>query len=170
MAPQASIRGLVGQFLDERKPARIASVEWEALMTWLGREVKGARRVNPRYILELLHETGIEVERSLGGLPLDLRGRVHSKDAEAAAESLLAMSAEYARARAAGDGARAEDVRRAVRQAKDRLRFTLGRKNVRPETRAAKQQLLEWFLIWLENPLVFPAWLEVRRVQSEGPR
>jgi hypothetical protein len=87
-----------------------------------------------------------------------------------AAESLLAMSGEYAKARASGDLARVEDVRRAVRQAKDRLRLTLRRRNLRDDTRAVKQEVLEWFLVWLENPAVFPAWLEVRLGRRDGPR
>ncbi|MEZ5397126.1 MAG: hypothetical protein R2724_30710 [Bryobacterales bacterium] len=30
------------------------------------------------YLLDVLHQTEVEVDRSLGGLPLDLRGQVHS--------------------------------------------------------------------------------------------
>ena len=170
MASRTSIRGLILAFLEERQPARIGPPEWEALLAYVARGAGDARRVNPRYVLEVLHETETEVDRSLGGLPLDLRGRVHSGSPDAAAESLLAMSTEYAQARNAKDAVRAEDVRRAVRQAKDRLRLTLRRKNLREETRGEKQELLEWFLVWLENPGVFPAWLEAKRTRPEEPR
>jgi hypothetical protein len=170
MAPRRSIRGLIRQFLEERRPDRIGRVEWDAIVLQITREIGDARKVHPRYVLDVLHETDLEVDRSLGGLPLDLRGRVHSRDAEAAAESLLAMSTEYAQARAAGDALRAEDVRRAVRQAKDRLRLIVRRRNLREETRAEKQELLEWFLVWLENPSIFPPWLEVRRGRRDAGR
>ena len=169
MAARTSIRGLIHAFLEERRPARIGANEWESLIARVAHGVGDARRINPRYVLEVLHETELEIDRSLGGLPRDLRGRVHSKNAEVAAESLLAMCAEYAQAREAGDRARAEDVRRAVRQAKDRVRLTLRRKNLRDDTRREKQELLEWFLVWLENPGVFPAWLAVRRSRSPQP-
>jgi hypothetical protein len=160
MAARASIRGLIAEFLESRQPERIGPAEWDALLAFVAKEIGDARRVRPRYVLDVLHEGPTEVDRSLGGLPVDLRGRVHTGDAEAAAASLLAMSGEYG---LAGDAVRAEDVRRAVRQAKDRLRLTLQRKNLKQDTRVGKQELLGWFLVWLENPLVFPAWLEVRR-------
>ncbi len=163
MGARASIRGLTDEFLEKSKPARIGPAEWEALVTHVTRGVGDARRVNRSYLLDVLHSTEIEVDRALGGLPLDLRGRVHGRDADVAAESLLAMSKEYTLARGAGDAERAEDVRRAVRQAKDRLKLTLRRTNLRESTRASKEDLLGWFLVWLENPVVFPAWLGVRR-------
>ena len=170
MAPRNSIRGLIHEFLEERKPARIGPAEWDALLSHVIRAIGDARRVSPRYVLDILHETDVEIDRSLGGIPPDLRGRVHAGTPQAAAESLLAMSGEYARARAAKDAVRAEDVRRAVRQAKDRLRLTLRRKNLRDETRSEKQELVDWFLVWLENPGVFPAWIEAKLGRSSDPR
>ncbi len=168
MAARASVRELVQAFLNERRPARIGREEWSALEARLAGGGGQRRPVSARRILEVLHETDLEIDRALGGLPPDLRDRVRTRTPEAAAESLLAMSTEYAHARAAGDAVRAEDVRRAVRQAKDRLRLTFGRKNLREETRRQKGELLEWFLVWLENPGVFPAWLSAKRGRKQG--
>lgn len=170
MAAGTSIRRLIRQFLEERRPERIGPHEWDELVRHVSRAVGDARKVHARYVLDVLHETDVGVDRSLGGLPLDLRGRVHGRDPDAAADSLLAMSSEYVRARASGDAARAEDVRQAVRQAKDRLRLTLMRRNLREETRAEKREILEWFLVWLENPAILPAWLEVRRGRPNASR
>ena len=170
MAARTSIREQIHAFLETLERRRVGPAEWDALLSRLTRAVGDAGRVNPRYVLEVLHQTDVEVDRTLGGLPLDLRGRVHTRSPEAAAESLLFASAEYTRAREARDAARAEDVRRAVRQAKDRLRLTLRRRNLREDTRREKQELLEWFLVWLENPGVFPAWLEAKRRRLTAPR
>lgn len=156
------MRALVQQFLAERAAARVGQREWDELLALLARQAGDVRRVSPRVVLDLLHQTGVEVDRVLGGLPKDLRGRVPAAPPQAVADALLEMSAEYAKARSARDEVRAEDVRRAVRQAKDRLRLTLRRRNLRDDTRAVKQETLEWFLVWLENPGVFPAWLEAR--------
>ncbi|MCB1019580.1 MAG: hypothetical protein KDC27_06605 [Acidobacteria bacterium] len=163
-----TIRALVNEFLANLPAPHVGPREWDALLATLTRTLGDARRINPAYVLDLLHQTQVEVDRSLGGLPLDLRGQVHASSPEAAAESLLAMSAAYAKARQSADVVRAEDIRRAVRQAKDRLRLTLRRTNLRPETRQAKEALLEWFLVWLENPLVFPAWLDAQHTRT-GP-
>jgi hypothetical protein len=73
------------------------------------------------------------------------------------------MANEYEAARLAGDKPRAEDCRRAVRKGKDRLKLVLRRRDLAPQKRQQKQELVEWFLIWLEAPSLFPAWLEARR-------
>jgi hypothetical protein len=72
------------------------------------------------------------------------------------------MAKEYEAAREAGDKVRAEDCRRAVRQGKDRLKLLARRGSLSPEKRQEKQELIEWFLTWLEAPPLFPAWLEAR--------
>ncbi len=62
---------------------------------------------------------------------------------------------------AAEDAVRAEDVRRAVRNAKDRLKLIL-RRNLAPEKRRVKEEILRWMLAWLENPQVFETWVALR--------
>ena len=164
------MRALVQQFLAERNVTRVGRPEWDELFSMLVRQLGDSRRVSPRLVLDLLHQTDVEVDRDLGGLPKDLRGRVAASGSDEAGASLLEMSVEYAKACASGDLARAEDVRRAVRQAKDRLRLTLRRRNLRDDTRTVKQEMLEWFLVWLENPAVFPPWLELRLGRRGGAR
>ena len=107
MAARTSIRGLIRQYLDERRPERIGRAEWDALLARVIRDIGDARKVRARYVLDVLHETDVEIDRALGGLPLDLRERVRSRNAQAAAESLLAMASEYSQARAADDAVRA---------------------------------------------------------------
>ncbi len=110
------------------------------------------------YLLDILSAAGIEIDRRLGGVPVDLRGRIRTGTLADARESLAALAREYA---AAGDAARAEDIRRAVRNAKDRLKFLLGRK-LSADKRRVKEEVLCWMLVWLENPLVFESWVALR--------
>ena len=81
----------------------------------------------------------------------------------AAASSLLDLQQEFEQARRRGDRQRAEDCRSAVRQAKDRLRLVLRGAHFSPEKKEVKQELLRWFLVWLETPELFSQWLELRR-------
>ena len=62
-----------------------------------------------------------------------------------------------------GGGAIAKGRRIAVRQAKDRLRLVLRGGHFSPEKKEVKQELLRWFLVWLETPELFSQWLELRR-------
>jgi hypothetical protein len=126
--------------------------------------------VSRAYVLDVVAETQIPIDRSLGGLPVDLRGRIHFHNLDAATVSLADMTREYEAARAGGDKTRAEDCRRAVRNAKDRLKLLLRRANLSPQKREEKQELLQWFLVWLEAPPLFPGWLELRRRAAAAKR
>jgi hypothetical protein len=47
--------------------------------------------------------------------------------------------------------------------AKDRARFTSRNPRCSPEKRAVKEEMVQWMLVWLENPAVFAAWVEARK-------
>ena len=158
-----SIKSLILSYLEENATCAVNRAELAAICAHVDRALKRDKPVSRAYVLDVLSETQVEIDRALGGLPVDLRGRVHFHSADAAAASLTDMSREVEAARQAGDKPRAEDCRRAVRKGKDRLKLVLRRGNLSPQKRQEKQELLEWFLMWLEAPTLFPAWLQVRR-------
>ena len=47
--------------------------------------------------------------------------------------------------------------------AKDRAKFVAASPRTSPEKKAEKQEMAQWMLVWLEDPAVFPAWLEARK-------
>lgn len=71
--------------------------------------------------------------------------------------SLLDLYEEYERAQQAGDKPRQRACRRLAIEAKDHARFALRRGH--PE----KEEMILWMLTWLENPGVFPGWVELRK-------
>ena len=164
--PASGIKGLVHEYLTENRPTSIDEVELEELLRFLRSRLQPDRKLSPAYVLRILSDAGVEIARSLGGVPVDLRGRVYFRDSEAAASSLLDLAREYALAREKDDRLRQQDCRRAVRHVKDRLKLHLRHRELSDEQRAEKQELLEWFLVWLETPGLFPQWLELRRAAS----
>jgi hypothetical protein len=158
-----SVKSLVAEYLATRRPALIDNHELEALQRHVNAALSRPKPVSRSYLLAVLMETDIEISRSLGGIPVDLRGRVHFATPERAAESLLELLAAYRKARAEGNRERADDCRRAVRQGKDRIRLILRRPGLSGEKRQEKQELLDWFLVWLETPDLFDSWLSLRR-------
>ena len=150
-------------YVERNRPAVIDEQQLSALRLSVAKSVGPGRGISRQYLLDVLVQTDVPVVRSLGGLPVDLRGRVHVRDPEAAASSLLDLQQEFEQARGRGDRQRAEDCRSAVRQAKDRLRLVLRRPRLSPQKKEVKQELLRWFLIWLETPELFSQWLELRR-------
>ena len=51
---------------------------------------------------------------------------------------------------------------------KDRARFASRNPKVSPEKRAVKEEMVQWMLVWLENPEVFPAWVRARKLAPSG--
>jgi hypothetical protein len=73
------------------------------------------------------------------------------------------LLAVYIEANGAGDGDRARYCRRQVIAAKDRARFLAANPRTAAEKRAEKNEMAQWMLVWLENPQVFPAWVDARK-------
>jgi hypothetical protein len=73
------------------------------------------------------------------------------------------MEEVYTRARETGDLARAQLCRNAVIQAKDHARLAARSPKTAPEKKAHKEEMIEWMLVWLENPGVFPLWVKLRK-------
>jgi hypothetical protein len=55
-----------------------------------------------------------------------------------------------------------------VIQAKDRARFASRNPKVAPEKRAAKEEMVQWMLVWLDDPAMFTDWVTLRRGQLRG--
>jgi hypothetical protein len=111
--------------------------------------------ISDRYLRDLLRATGIPLAPLVEGIRQD--------SFEQLERTLVAMESEYSRARAEGDNARMQACRRAVIEAKEHARLALRRAGVSPEKRKEKEEMIEWMLVWLENPGVFPRWAELKR-------
>jgi hypothetical protein len=86
-------------------------------------------------------------------------------------ESLLEMWRIYAEAMESGARERARYCRRQVIAAKDRAKFAAASARTSAEKKVEKREMAQWMLVWLENPAVFPAWVEVRKrvLKAAGP-
>jgi hypothetical protein len=143
-----SVKQQLRDYLAAEKPAAITEAVWMALLTSLA-------PVSESYLRDLLRATGIPFELPWAGI------RQHTF--EELEESLRGMLKVYAEASASRDRERARYCRRQVIAAKDRAKFLAKNPRTAPEKSAEKAEMAEWMLVWLENPEVFPAWVEARR-------
>jgi len=134
----------LGDYLAARQPAAITEAVWRELLRALA-------PISESYLRELLRKTGLPFEQPYAG--------VRQKSLAELEESLREMLAVYSSAKAAEDREKARYCRRQVIGAKDRARFAARN----PEKRALKEEMVQWMLVWLENPEVFPAWVEIRK-------
>lgn len=135
-------------YIEQHRPERISAIEFGELMCALA-------PVSESHLRRLLRETGVPLEPLVEGIRQD--------SFENLERTLLEMLREYAEAVAAGEAPRAKACRTAVIAAKDHARFALRRPALDREQRAVKDEMVMWMLTWLENPGVFPAWLELRK-------
>ena len=148
MATGKSAKQRLRDYLTAEQPPAITEAVWRDLLMKLA-------PVSESYLRDLLRETGLPFEQPYAGI------RQHTL--EELEQSLAGMLRVYSEATAAGDRERARYCRRQVIAAKDRARFLARSERMPADTRAAKEEMVEWMLVWLENPEVFPAWLEARK-------
>jgi hypothetical protein len=148
-----SVKQRLREYLAAEQPPAITEGVWRSLLTHLA-------PVSESYLRDLLRETGLPFDQPYAGI------RQHTF--EELEQSLREMHRVYAAAAAAGDRERARYCRRQVIGAKDRAKFLAQNRRTAPEKKAEKEEMAEWMLVWLDNPEVFPAWVEARKRAREG--
>jgi hypothetical protein len=140
----SSKRARLETYLAERGPGVIDDEVWDELQAWLA-------PVSSGYLRELLRSTGLPLSALVEGVRQD--------SLEEAERTLVALSGAYV-----SSGAEMRKrLRAAVIDSKDRLRWALKKAEMEHERRKVKEEILLWVLTWLENPIVFPAWLSIRK-------
>ena len=146
------------EYLSSHKPSAISRRELHEIRKYVHAQVRRTKPVSDRYLLSILLETSVEVDRTIGGLPLDLRTKIPVSDLHACRRSLIDLARQYI---GSDDPGRASDVRRAVRRTKDHLELAVSQASS-PDKLTAQREALQWLRAWLENPIVFEAWVEMR--------
>ena len=147
-AKSKSVKRQLSEYLAAEQPPAITEALWNHLLQRFA-------PVSESYLRELLRAIGLPFEQPYAGI------RQHTfEDLE---QSLREMLRVYTEATAAGNRQRARYCRRQVIGAKDRARFQARSRGAAPEKRARKEEMAQWMLVWLENPEVFPAWVDARK-------
>jgi hypothetical protein len=124
------------------------------------------------YIAEVLKEAGIRVALSLQEEAEDqyeeeFEDLLHFKTLEDAEVSIMRLDELMRKFRAKGEQAAAERVLNVGRLGKRRAEMIARNHKVEAQKRAEKEEIANWFRIWLETPDVFFDWLDVRKQSPE---
>jgi hypothetical protein len=144
----------------KRKQDKIAEIrEWAAS--------RGIRSVDRREFIALCEHFGASessLRKILRELDLELSPwveGVRQENFEQLQRTLEALEREYIDAQSRGDAERARDIRRLVITAKDHAR--LASRSARDDLRRKeKEEMVEWMLVWLQNPAIFTQWARLR--------
>ncbi len=126
----------------------MAANQWTAIHTNEWNQLR--QSFSEGSLREWLTEIAIDVDQPYRG--------VDTKTFDSLQASLTAMSELYE-----GDGDARKLCRATVIAAKDRTRFSAKNPKVDPNKRTLKSEMVEWMLVWLSDPAMFPAWAEIRR-------
>jgi len=130
----------VAAWIALRNPIRVGAGEVEEA-------AKALPDVPAKELRRLLRDCGLPCEALVEG--------VRQSSFEELERTLLALSNAYEQEPAT--------ARMLVIEAKDHAKFAWRR--LTGEARAERERMMEWMLIWLENPPLFPAWNAARRAR-----
>jgi len=143
-----SIKRQLREYLAAHQPAAITEEVWSDLLLHLA-------PVSESYLRDLLRDTSLPFDQPYSG--------IQQRTLEELEVSLRSMLQVYTDALTANNRGRARYCRRQVIAAKDRAKFLAITPRTTPEKRTEKEEMAQWMLVWLENPEVFPAWVDARK-------
>lgn len=146
--PKISKKRRLGELIAEWGLQTIAEPEWRRLTAELA-------PISESYLRRLLRETAVTVAQPFAGIR-----QANFDELEA---SLIEMEHVYAQARETGDRARAQYCRGQVIEAKDHARLAARSSSASAEKKLQKEEMIQWMLVWLENPAVFEEWVKLRK-------
>jgi hypothetical protein len=153
VAASSSRKQALREFLAAKGITSIGEAEWRAALRALA-------PISESYLRSLLRASDLPFAQPFAG--------IRQKSFAELERDLLDMLAVYQAAKQAADRERMRYCRRQVIAAKDRARFVAHNPKTVPDKKAKKDEMVQWMLVWLENPDVFPAWVEIRKRYSSA--
>jgi hypothetical protein len=139
-----SVRKGLAEFIAARNWTRVGEVEWTEL-------IQAFPKITPAQLLK----TGVQVDQPVRG--------VEQHGFDELERSLIELAEVYA--------AR-PDLRRFTRNqviaAKERARWASRNLRAAEAVRRRKAEMLEWMLVWLDDPAMFETWVRLRRYAMES--
>jgi len=131
-----------------------------------------AGKTAPEYIADVLAEAGLRVVWSTeadteGRYEEEFHDLLHFSTLEEAEICVMRLDELLRKFRAEGERAAAARVLEVARLGRRRAEMIARNHRVDPTKRAEKEEILQWFKVWLETPDAFFDWLELRKQSPE---
>jgi hypothetical protein len=162
------ILALARQFDVERfTPAEIEQIRRQ-LLARLGAEGK----TSPDYVSSVLAGAGLRVVLSTHADEVEqyeeeFQDLLHFATLDEAEMCLIRLDELWRKFRASGERAAAERALEIARLGRRRAEMIARNPKVDPRKRAEKEEIVQWFRVWLETPDAFFDWLELRKQSPE---
>jgi hypothetical protein len=151
---------------------RYTPAEVEQIRRQLIARLGAAGKTSPDYIAGVLESAGLRVVWSTradteGRYEEEFRDLLHFSTLEEAEMCLVRLDELLRKFRAEGERAAAERVLEVARRGRRRAEMIAHNPKVDAQKRQEKEEMVQWFRIWLETPDSFFDWLELRKQSSE---
>ena len=156
------------EFRRERfTPAEVEQIRRQ-LVAHLGAEGK----TSPEYIASVLEEAGLRVVWTTHADEVEqyeeeFHDLLHFATLDEAEMCLVRLDELWRKFQATGERAAAERVLEVARLGRRRAEMIARNPKVDRSKRAEKQEIVQWFRVWLETPDAFFDWLELRKQSPE---
>jgi hypothetical protein len=165
---EASKKETILQLAAELSVTRFTVAEIEQIRRKMIARSGAAGKTSPEYIADVLGEAGLRV---IWSTEADTEGRyeeefhdlLHFSTLEEAEICVMRLDELMRKFRAEGERAAAERVLEVARLGRRRAEMIARNHRVDPLKRAEKEEILQWFKVWLETPDAFFDWLELRK-------
>jgi len=131
-----------------------------------------AGKTSADYVADVLEDAGLRVvwstrEDSEGLYEEEFQDLLHFATLEEAEMCLVRLDELWRKFRGEGESAAAERVLEVARLGRRRAEMIARNPKVDARKRAEKEEILQWFRIWLETPDAFFDWLDLRKQSPE---
>jgi hypothetical protein len=151
---------------------RYTPAEVEQIRRQLVARMGAGGKTSPDYIAGVLETAGMRVVWSTkadteGQYEEEFQDLLHFATLEDAEMCIVRLDEMFRKFRNDGERAAAERVLEVARLGRRRAEMIARNHKVDPEKRAEKEEIMQWFKVWLETPSAFFDWLEVRKASPD---
>jgi hypothetical protein len=151
---------------------RFTPAEVEQIRRQLVARMGAGGKTSPDYIAGVLETAGMRVVWSTkadteGQYEEEFQDLLHFATLEDAEMCIVCLDEMFRKFHSDGERAAAERVLEVARLGRRRAEMIARNHKVDLEKRAEKEEIMQWFKVWLETPSAFFDWLEVRKTSPD---
>jgi hypothetical protein len=156
----------------ELSVTRFTPAEVEQIRRQLVARLGASGKTSAEYIAGVLETAGMHIVRSTkadtqGQYEEEFQDLLHFATLADAEMCIMRLDELFRKFREGNEPAAMERVLEVARLGRRRAEMIARNHKVEPEKRAEKQEIMQWFKIWLETPAAFFDWLEARKATPD---
>jgi hypothetical protein len=154
---------------------RFTPAEVEQIRRQLVARLGPGGKTSPDYIAGVLETAGMRIVWSTkadteGQYEEEFQDLLHFSSLEDAEVCIMRLDELYRKFKEDDERAAMERVLEVARMGRRRAEMIARNHKVEPEKRLEKEEIMQWFQIWLETPDAFFDWLEARKASPDFQR